>query len=112
MMNIGNYGQTLARLGVQSMAQPAELEANRRDFNAELAQKNQAAMGQGVGTLLGAAVGAGTGIVDERARQFDVAHADEQKQWDKGSKDYQATHVRPEYSALSDLQDLFKGWLA
>lgn len=84
-MNIGGYGQKLARAGLSGMSHAGDLEAKRGLFNAKLNRDEAAAQGEAAGLLTGATTRAAQGIYDERK-------------------------AKPEYSALNDLQNYFQDW--
>lgn len=107
---MSNIGFNLARIGLAGNSGLGRLEAARRQDMARMNQEEDAAQGQAVGTLVGALARGGIGAYDERKTRFDKAHDAEQRAYDQGDKAYQATHTRPEYSALDDLSGMFEGW--
>jgi hypothetical protein len=106
-MNIGGYGQNLARLGLNGMAKQGARESQRELLRAEQERDEEAATGQAAGLLTGASTRAAQGIYDDRKAAFE-------KKADKaGSNSSEALTKnvsKPEYSALDDLQHFFKDW--
>ena len=107
---MSNLGFNLARIGLAGNSGLGNIEAARRQDMARMNAEEQQAQGEAVGTLVGALARGGVGLYDERKRGFDKQHDAEQRKFDQGDKAYQATHTRPEYSALDDLAGLFEGW--
>jgi hypothetical protein len=102
-MNIGGYGQNLARLGLSGMAKQGARESERELMRAELDRNEEAASGQAAGLLTGASVRAAQGVYDDRKAKTDKA-------WSKSSDALKNGVAKPEYSALNDLQNFFKDW--
>ena len=107
---MSNMGFNLARIGLAGNSGLGNIEAARRQDLARMNADEQAAQGEAIGTLVGTLARGGIGLYDERKQGFDKQHDAEQRAFDKGDEAYQATHTRPEYSALDDLAGMFEGW--
>lgn len=102
-MNIGGYGQKLARAGLSGISHSGDLEAKWGLFKAELNRDEAAAQGEAAGLLTGATTRAAQGIYDERKAKHDKA-------WANSSDALTQSVAKPEYSALNDLQNYFQDW--
>jgi hypothetical protein len=91
-MSIGGYGQQLARRGLQGLSAQGNRDARRQVLDAARVQDQDATTGENVGLMVGGLVRGGIGVYDERKEKFEKEHPGQ------------------DYSALDELQGLFKEW--
>lgn len=91
-MSIGNYGQQLAKRGLAGLSAQGNRDARRQVLDAARTQEQDTVTGENVGLMVGGLARAGIGVYDERKEKFEKEHPGQ------------------DYSALDELQDIFKEW--
>jgi hypothetical protein len=78
MNNVGfNYGS----MGLKNLDALANTEQQRLEMEREMRRELKAAEAQGIGELVGTAVGGARGYYNKRKDQHDAAHSQEREDW-------------------------------
>ena len=80
-MDVAGFGGRLQRLGLQNMDALAAIENERRWTQYEADRELKAAEAQGIGELVGTAVGGVRGYYNKRKDQHDAAHTQAMAEW-------------------------------
>lgn len=80
-MDVAGFGGRLQRLGLQNMDALAAIENERRWTQYEADRELKAAEAQGIGELVGTAVGGVRGYYNKRKDQHDAAHTQAMEEW-------------------------------